>query len=1313
MKLGSKLILQTVLPAVVAVSVLLGIVTLVASNALQDAAERSLAAVAEARREEVHSYLDRMQQDIVALGSAPAVIDALGAFAAAFSACGSAADSQLQQIYTPTGEFSGNRRGACQNGYTQAHGQHDAFFRQRHVAYGWHDMLLVDRQGNVVYSLHKGSDFATNLLSGPWRQSGLARAATLALHQPVSGVPAFSDAERYPAASNHPGMFLAIPVLEPGSGRPLGALAVRIAFEPLDKLMHFKAGLGDSGEAFVVGSGGWLLTNTFFAKEFSVLSRQLKTEAVRRVLAGDEGSDQLTDYRGQESFIAWRPLQPFAGALGDQPRWGVIAKIGRDEALASLHSLQWLMLASGLLIALAAIVLGVVSTQRLFGPVLAMRDALMRLANGEKTSIPGRDRRDEIGEMAQAAEKFRELSEAVARDRWLREHVAALTTAVSQETRLAGVADVILGLLRRQLDLPVAALFLRDAGGDYRRAGAQGLARRSQCEDRFAPGESLVGQCARDGQPVVLSPVPGGLTLISTGLAEFPPEELVLYPITHQDETLAVVELASNRRLSPDEHAFLTALVGPLGLHLANIEAAERKLALLDESRAQAETLERQKAELGQKNTEMQALTDEMRTQADELKAQNEAFRANQEELRAQQEELAHQNQTLEAQGRQLESSRQEAEARARELAQSNRYKSQFLANMSHELRTPLNSILILARHLAENSGGHLDSDEVESASVIHESGSQLLSLINDILDLSKIEAGKLEMLNEDFPVADMLDYLRRLFEPLAAKKSIGLAIDTGTSDLGTMRSDRRHLTQVLTNLLSNAVKFTDHGAVRLSVRADGDGLRFDVVDSGIGIPADQIEHIFGAFQQIDGGTARKYGGSGLGLAISRHLVELLGGKIEVDSTPGSGSRFTLHLPRVAPMARAAAGASAPLRAPTALPGTTMAPAPRGRLMLVVEDDGRLLPIVIRLIETLGYAVQAVDSGEKALAAIAAERPAGVLLDLGLPGISGMEVLRRIKSAPATADIPVTIMSGAADTGEAQTLGAAGYIRKPITRDAVLSAIRHMLDASPPPLAAPADRPRVLLIEDDDACSLAVRVLFTDAGIDFSVVKDGSAGLAALQATRFDAVILDLTLPDMSGFEWLERVSAENPSHPPVVVYSARDLDDAGLLRLRSHAHAVIAKGRLNGQTSQRLREEVLLAIAAPAREPLAAPAAATRHGALLIVDDDVRSQSALSKVLRARGFAVSVATSGSQALAMLAGGHFDLLLTDIMMPEMDGFELIRRLRSGACGEMPIIAVTAKAMPADIDLCLAAGASDYLAKPVDIDQLLQLLDKWL
>ncbi len=1313
MKLGSKLLLQTVLPAVLAVSLLLVIVTLVASKALQESAERGLAAVAEARREDLRNHLERMRDDIVSMGNAPAVIAAMQQFSAAFAACGARADSQLQPLYDSNVPHTANSANSashpCRHGYQQAHGEHDVFFRRRHAVYGWQDMLLVDPQGHVVYSLLKDHDFATNLFTGPWKDSGLARVATIALRQAVSGVPAFADAEPYAAAGNRPAMFLAIPIRAPETGQPLGALVAQIAFAPLDRHMHFKAGLGESGEAFLVGSGGWLLTNTFFDPESSVLKRQLQTEAVSRVLAGNEGSDQLVDYRGQPSFIAYRQLQPFAGALGDQPRWGVIAKISRDEALSSLYSLQWLILGSGLLIAGAATAVAVISGRRLLQPVLAMQTALVRLASGEKTAIPGLDRQDEIGDMAKAAESFREMSEAVARDRWIHENVAALTTAVSQEERLIDVADTLLGHLRRQLDVPVATLFLRDADGHYQRAGAQGLARRSQSQDRFAPGEALVGQCARDGQAVILAPVSGGLMLIASGLAEFPPEELVLYPITHQDETLAVVELAATHRLSPDEHAFLAALVGPLGLHLANIEAAERNLALLDESRRQTETLGQQKAELADKNHEMQALSDEMRAQSEELKAQNRTLRGAQEELRVQQEELAEKNRSLEAQGRQLELGRSEAETRARELAQANRYKSQFLANMSHELRTPLNSILILARHLAENATGHLDDDEVESAGVIHESGSQLLSLINDILDLSKIEAGKVEMLIEDFPVSEILLYLRRLFEPLAAKKSITFTIEVETAAAPIIHSDRRLLTQILTNLLSNAVKFTDQGSVRLVLCAEERGLRFDIIDSGIGIAADQIERIFNAFQQVDGGSARKYGGSGLGLAISRQLVDLLGGRIEIESTPGSGSRFSVHLPDIV----CDSSTPAPARALTTEAERT-ATAGRHTLILVVEDDGRLVTLVTRLIETLGYAVLAVDSGEKALALIAAEPPAGVLLDLGLPDIPGIEVLRRMKSDPASAGIPVYIISGMADTGEAAALGADGYIRKPITRDAILAALRDMLDRSPVPAALPAGRRQVLLIEDDPASNQAVRVLFKDTNIELSQAHNGSEGLAAIAAARFDAVILDLMLPDMSGFEWLEQVATATPQPPPVVVYSARDLDDAELLRLHAHADAVISKGRLNGQASARLREEVLLAVARQTRASVAAPAAtAMRHDALLIVDDDVRNQSALSKALRARGFAVSVAGSGAQALDMLAAGQFAAVLTDIMMPGMDGYELIRRMRSGSTGQIPIIAVTAKAMPGDVELCLAAGASDYLAKPVDIDRLLQLLEKWL
>lgn len=1329
MKLDSKFALQTVLPTVVAVALLVVVATQSTGTALEEAAESSLAAITEARREGLHVRLASLQNDIRHRASAPPVVGALEALSAAFAACGGGASTELQGLYFGVEHSAGAGQAtptdrepvtACRSGYRQTHAEHDPIFRKQLATYGWADVMLVDLKGNVVYSVLKNSDFATNLLSGPWKATGLGRAAAIALQHGVRDTPVFADVALYLPAGNSPRMFLAIPVHEPSAGRVIGVLAVQIALEELDKLMRFKSGLGQTGEAFVVGTDGWMLSSGFFGNEFEHYKRQLKTHAVQRVLAGEEGSDNLVDYRGIDSLVAYRPVRPFAGALGDQPRWGVIAKISRVEALGSLSSLQQLMLLSSLFVALVAIAYGILASRRLVSPVLAMQEALLRLSKGEQAPIPGLDRTDELGAMAKAAEKFRELSESVARTRWIREQVATATTLVSQESSMARIPDIVLNFLRDRLQVPAAAFFVRNGKDDYQRAAVHGLEL-----PILERGQTLIQQCARDVQPVVIWPVPHDMKLIATGLVEFVPEELVLYPIAHQQETLAVVEIASLRKFLPHEHALLSALMESLGLHIANTAAVERNLDLLRESKKRGEQLSQQSAELEQKNAEVNALVHEMRVQADELSVQNEEFRMNQEELLAQQQELASKNHALEVQGLELEASRQQAESRAQDLARSSQYKSQFLANMSHELRTPLNSILILAKHLSENSTAHLDADEVESASVIHESGSQLLSLINDILDLSRIEAGKLELEAEDFPVVDILTYLRRLFAPLAEKRSIGFTVDAGQADPGVIRSDRRHLIQVMTNLVSNAIKFTDNGSVRVVVEAGREEVCLHVIDSGIGIASDKIDYIFGAFQQVDGSIARKYGGTGLGLTISRQLVEMLGGHIEVESALGKGSRFSVHLPRVAGLGKAAvsAGSSASLSAADPAPRPRIAAASSAPRMtvLVVEDDKRLLPILSRLIEALGYQVKTATSAEEALAQIAAEAPDAMLLDLGLPGMSGMELLGRIKADAATAGIPVCIMSGAPDAGEARTLGATGYIRKPITRDAVSTALHLMLRATSladQASAAPIT-PRLLLVEDDDAGALAVHLLFKNVNTEISRVRDGGEGLAALQSGPFDAVILDLNLPDMSGFEWLERAARETPRFPPVVVYSARDLDDAELLRLRAHADAVVSKGRLTGQTSARLREEVLLALTARRRRVSMRLSESMitkgreRHGRLLVADDDVRSQLALSKVLRAHGYDVSVAASGPLALTMLQSASFDVILSDIMMPDMDGLEFIRRLRSGSAPTTPIIAVTAKAMPGDIESCLAAGANDYLAKPVDIDRLLAQLDQWL
>jgi CheY-like chemotaxis protein len=759
-----------------------------------------------------------------------------------------------------------------------------------------------------------------------------------------------------------------------------------------------------------------------------------------------------------------------------------------------------------------------------------------------------------------------------------------------------------------------------------------------------------------------------------------------------------VLELAAAKSLEPQEHTFLKTACAALGLHLANLQAAEHNLELLGETQRKSVILKEQQEALQKSNEEMRALTEELRSQAEEMKAQNEELKANQEELRSQQEEMKHKNQMLEAQSIQLKEVVHESQTKARELEQANQYKSEFLANMSHELRTPLNSVLILSKNLAENGDSNLTPDQVESALVISESGTQLLTLINDILDLSKIEAGKLTLLNETFALDDLLAYLRRIFSPQAEKKQLAFAIQVDPALAENITTDRQRLTQVLSNLLSNAIKFTDNGSVNVQARREHDDLVFEVVDTGIGIPGDKIEHVFGAFQQLDGSTSRKYGGSGLGLAISRHLTGLLGGEITVISEPGKGSHFLLRLLRQFARGAALSGASVlppdvSASAKLMNPGAGIS---SGASIMVVEDDTRLLAILGRMLQGLGYVALCVESAEAALAAIAKQAPSGILLDLGLPRMNGMELMRQLKADPATASIPVYVMSGAADSGEAKVLGALGFLRKPITRDTVAAAVKVMVNAT-----AVERVKQILLVDDNPVEVAAIQRLFSEDALELVPASTGQRAMQLLRSRRFDAVILDLKLPDMSGFEWLEQARhLLNP--PPVIVNSARDLTEAEVFLLKELTESIVTKGALNN----RLREEVL-AIRVGSRPPK--PAAPVAGKKLLLVDDDARNLFALTKALRSKGFVVDVAADSARALESLNTHRFDAVLTDIMMPEMDGYALIRQIRALGYTELPIIAITAKAMQGDAELCMQAGASAYLAKPVDMHKLLELL----
>jgi CheY-like chemotaxis protein/two-component sensor histidine kinase len=658
---------------------------------------------------------------------------------------------------------------------------------------------------------------------------------------------------------------------------------------------------------------------------------------------------------------------------------------------------------------------------------------------------------------------------------------------------------------------------------------------------------------------------------------------------------------------------------------------------------------------------------------------------------------------------------------------------------MSHELRTPLNSSLILAKLLSDNAAGNLNEEQVRFAQTIYSAGNDLLNLINDILDISKVEAGKLELVPEELPLRRVIEGLARTFEPLAKQKRLEFSLTIEPNVPVAIHTDRQRLEQILKNLLSNAVKFTDAGRVGLTVSANADGwVQFTVRDSGIGIAPDQQDKIFDAFHQADGSTARKYGGTGLGLSISRDLTSLLGGTLTLASTLGEGSTFTLSLPRngavaATPPAPQLVHAAPPVRAavPTPVPVETQEAQPAGpsfdddrdeaaagrRTALVIEDEPEFARILYGLAHDMEFRCLVGLTAEEGLELAVNENPDAILLDMRLPDRSGLSVLQQLKENPATRHIPVHVVSSMENGGEALHLGAIGYALKPTTREQLEEVFRKLKDKSSQQVK------RVLLVEDDVRQRESVVQLISDSDVEIAAVGSGEEALNLLRTQIFDCMIIDLKLPDMQGNELLQAMSLEELcSFPPVIVYTGRNLTREEEAELLKYSRSIIIKG---ARSPERLLDEVTLflhkvesTLSSERQTMLKSVRGRDRvfeGRTILLVDDDVRNVFALTSALEQRGAHVEVGRNGFEALAKLDEVEaIDLVLMDVMMPGMDGLEATRRIRQDPrFARLPIIAITAKAMKDDQEQCLAAGANDYLAKPIDLTRLYSLLRVWM
>jgi CheY-like chemotaxis protein/signal transduction histidine kinase/HAMP domain-containing protein len=902
---------------------------------------------------------------------------------------------------------------------------------------------------------------------------------------------------------------------------------------------------------------------------------------------------------------------------------------------------------------------------------------------------------------------------------WLKTNLAKFTNMLQGQRDLATVGRLLLSELTPLVNAHQGVIYQIES------EEAQELTLLSAYADDGANGHpqsmrlgsGIIGQCAVDKRRMLITDMPETTVPISSSLFKVMPHNVIVLPVLFESQVKAVIELASVHEFTTLQTMFLEQLTTSIGIVLNSIEATMQTEGLLKQSQQLAGELQAQQRELQQTNEQL------------EQKAQ----------------QLAERNVEVERKNQEIEQARRALEEKATELALTSKYKSEFLANMSHELRTPLNSILILGQQLTDNPEGNLSAKQVEFARTIHGAGTDLLNLISDILDLSKIESGTVTVDAEDIFFANLLDMVARPFRHEADTRQLSFEVHVDPNLGRTLTTDSKRLQQVLKNLLSNAFKFTAQGGVRLNVNAAVGGwsndhpvlsqapsvVAFEVTDTGIGIPSEKQKIIFEAFQQADASTSRKYGGTGLGLAISRELASLLGGEIHLRSSPGSGSTFTLYLPikYVGPSAsiQSVRAATAPaVLAGLHLPAErTIEPIPDDRLnvqagdgiLLIVEDDPHYARILVDLARDKGFKALLAMRGDDAINLAKQYQPTAVSLDVFLPDMLGWNVLSQLKQNPLTRHIPVQIVTLDEDRQHGLARGAFSFVTKPTTREGIADAITRIKEFAEP------RRKRLLVVEDNKAEQMSIRELLGHDDIEIVNAGTGEEALTTMRDHVCDCVVLDLRLPDMSGFEVLERMRADRLLvDVPVVVFTGRELSAEEDAQLHTMARSIVVKGV---ESPERLLNETALFLhrvitdLPPEKQQMLEELNSSDEDlvgrTVLLVDDDPRNIFALASALERRGMNVLTATTGREAITFIEETpSLAIVLMDIMMPEMDGYQTIEKIRQNkAYRRLPIIALTAKAMKGDREKCLEAGASDYLAKPVNTEQLLSALRMWL
>jgi hypothetical protein len=965
--------------------------------------------------------------------------------------------------------------------------------------------------------------------------------------------------------------------------------------------------------------------------------------------------------------------------------------------------------------------------------VRAIGDVATAVTNGDLTQSIEVDARGEVAllkdNLNQMIGSLAETTQINQEQDWLKTNLTKFTRMLQGQRDLTSVARQVMSELAPVVNAQHGVFYMADKKeetSELKLFASYAYKERKNVSSRFKFGEGLVGQCAFEKQRILITDAPSDYVQINSGLGEAKPLNIAVVPVLFEDETKGVIELASFNKFPDVTINFLEQLVESLGIVVATIEAQMRTDELLKQS---------------------QGLTEELQTQQEELQQTNE-------ELEEKAKQLSEQKTEVEQKNREVEDARLALEDKAEQLALTSKYKSEFLANMSHELRTPLNSLLILSKQLSDNPEGGLTEKESEYARTIHDSGKDLLSLINEILDLAKIESGTISLDIGQMALPDFASYLTKAFSKIAEEKALRFDVVLDKTLPKAISTDQKRLQQILRNLLSNAFKFTEKGSVILEVKQAKEGewsldhpvltrapqvLAFSVADTGIGIAPDKQRLVFEAFQQADGGTSRKYGGTGLGLSISRELAGLLGGEIRLTSELGKGSRFTLLLPatfakpggpgrRRTPLPAAGSGPEEGAGVvdfettdkihPPLVPDDRDSIEPNDRVLLVIEDDQTFAKIMLELVREKGFKCLLAFDGESALALAKKHQPDAITLDLRLPDVDGWVVLDRLKHDSSTRHIPVHVISAMeGELRQGLRRGAIAYLSKPVERQQLAEALSQLQGF------VERGTRQLLVVEDDENQRKSIVELIGNHDVETTAVASGEEALAALREEDFDCLVLDLRLPDMTGFELIEKLKNDPRLQMlPIIIYTGRELTLEEETELKAVAETIIIK---DANSPERLLDETALFLhRIEAKLPeakrrmlhqlhLKDPRLAGKT--VLVVDDDVRNIFAVASILERHEMKVLHAETGKAGVEKLAEHpDIEIVLMDIMMPDMDGYEAMRIIRKQRkFKKLPIIALTAKAMKGDRETCIEAGASDYIAKPLDPDQLVSLLRVWL